>query len=129
MNNRRKLVIALGASALAAPLRSFAQPKQAPVLIGWLNIASREGGGQFLAAFKEGMAALGWKEGSNFVLEERWADAQTDRLQVLAGELAAKNPTLIVAAPTQSVASAAKAAPKTPIVIGSAADPAPGRHS
>ena len=64
MNNRRKLVIALGAGALTAPLVSFAQSKQKPVLIGWLNTASSQSSGSYLTAFKEGLAELGWKEGS-----------------------------------------------------------------
>jgi putative ABC transport system substrate-binding protein len=123
MNNRRKLLIVLGAGALAVPLRSLAQPKQAPVVIGWLNFGSRELDAKLLAAFKEGLAALGWREGSQVVIEERWANGRIERLQLLAEELAAKNPAVIVVAPTQSLAAAAKAAPKTPIVQVSAADP------
>ena len=123
MNNRRKLVIALGASALHAPLTSFAQSKQAPILIGWLVVQSRESTGHYLAAFKEGLAALGWKEGSQIVIEERWANGQYDRLPALAAELAGKKPALIVAAPSQTVAAVAKAAPHTPIVHATGSDP------
>ncbi len=96
---------------------------QAPAVVGWLNFGSRELDAQLLAAFKEGLAALGWKEGSQVVIEERWANGRIERLPQLAQELAAKNPAVIVAAPTQSLAAAAKAAPKTPIVQVSAADP------
>lgn len=123
MNTRRKILIALGGSVLAAPLHSLAQSKQAPVVIGWLNFGSRDSDAQLLAAFKEGFAALGWKEGSQVVIEERWANGRIERLQPLAEELAAKNPAVIVAAPTQSLAAAAKAAPKTPLVQVGAADP------
>jgi putative ABC transport system substrate-binding protein len=94
----------------------LAQSKQTPILIGWLASGSRESDGHWLAAFKEEFAALGWKEGSDFRLEERWADGRIARLQPLAEELAAKKPALIVAAPSQSVAAAAKVAPKTPTV-------------
>jgi putative ABC transport system substrate-binding protein len=96
---------------------------QAPVTIGWLNFGSRELDAQLLAAFRDGLAALGWKEGSQVVIEDRWANGRIERLPLLAEELAAKNPAVIVAAPTQSLAAAAKAAPKTPIVQVSAADP------
>jgi len=123
LNKRRTLVIALGAGALAAPFFSFAQPKQAPAVIGWLNVASRESGGQYLAAFKEGMTALGLREGSQYVIEERWAGGQYDRLPALAAELAGKKPALIVAAPSQTVAAVAKAAPHTPIVHATGSDP------
>ena len=95
----------------------IAQTKQAPVLIGWLHLGSRESGAQMLAAFTEGLAALGGKEGSQFRIEERWADGQEDRLPSLAPELAAKKPAIIAAFPVRAAAAATKAAPKTPIVL------------
>lgn len=100
----------------------FAQVKQ-PILIGWLSTGSREANEQWLAAFKEGMAALGWKEGSNFVLEERWAEGRYDRHASLAEELAAKKAVIIVTGSLLAVAAAVKAAPNTPIVMGASADP------
>ena len=123
MNRRRKLAMALAASAFAAPFTAFAQSRPAPVVIAWLSLNSRETGGRFLAAFKEGLAALGWKEGAQFVIEERWANSQYERLAPLAAELAAKNPAIFVAGPSQPVAAAAKAAPRTPIVHATGSDP------
>jgi len=117
MNKRRKLVILLGGCALVAPRMMFAQPKQAPVIIGWLNADSRESSAHYLNAFKEGLSAFGWKEGSQLVIEERWADARYGRLQSLTEELARKKAALIVAAPLVSVHAAAKAAPTIPIVM------------
>lgn len=113
---RAFLVAATAWPALAWAGAALAQSKQ-PILIGWLNSGSRDTHGNLLAAFKEGLAALGWKEGPNVVFEERWADGRTDRLPVLAGELAAKGPALIVAFPVHVAAAATKAAPKTPIVL------------
>ncbi len=63
------------------------------------------------------MAALGWKLGTHYVLEERHADARVDRLPALAQEIAAKTPAVIVADPTTSARAAAAAAPTTPIVL------------
>jgi putative ABC transport system substrate-binding protein len=117
VTTRREFLVALAVLS-AMPARA-----QAPAVVGWLNFGSRELDAQLLAAFKEGLAALGWKEGSQVVIEERWANGRIERLPQLAQELAAKNPAVIVAAPTQSLAAAAKAAPKTPIVQVSAADP------
>jgi putative tryptophan/tyrosine transport system substrate-binding protein len=119
---RRKLLITGAAlPALAWTSAARAQPKP-PIVIGWLHADSRESGAHYLAAFKEGLAALGWKEGSQFVLEERWADGQKARLPALAEELAAKKLTLIVAAPSYAVRPMAKAAPATPIVQASGGD-------
>jgi putative ABC transport system substrate-binding protein len=111
----------LGAAAVA-PRIALAQSKQ-PILIGWFHADSRDSSGQYLAAFKEGLAALGWKEGSQIVIEESWGDGRDARLQSLAEELAAKKPVVIVAAPTTAVGPVAKAAPRTPIVMASGGDP------
>jgi putative ABC transport system substrate-binding protein len=100
----------------------FAQLKQ-PILIGWLSLGSRESNAHSLAAFKEGLAALGWKEGSQVVIEERWADGRIDRLQPLAQELAAKKPALIVTSALETAVVAVKVAPKVPIVMATGADP------
>ena len=103
----------------------LAQSKQ-PILIGWLDGASREWSGHLFAAFKEGLAALGWKESSNVVFEERWAGGQVNRLPALAGELAARRPAVIVAFTRLATEAAAKAAPKTPIVLIGAIPVGPG---
>jgi putative ABC transport system substrate-binding protein len=121
VNNRRSLLIVLGATALA-PRAVFAQSND-PILIGWLHGDSRESSARYLGAFKEGLAALGWKEGSQIVIEEHWADGRYARLQSLAEELAGEKPVIIVAGPLQAVAAVAKAAPKTPTVMASGADP------
>jgi putative ABC transport system substrate-binding protein len=116
--NRRHFILAVGAwSAIGRTCAALAQSKQAPVLIGFLHAGSRHAQGHRLSAFKEGFAELGWREGSNFVVEEAWADGRYDRLQSLADALAAKHPAVIVAAPSEAVAAAAKAAPTTPIIV------------
>ena len=119
---RRRLLIASAAwPALAWSGAAFGQARRPPLVIGWLNANVR--GRRNIAAFKEGMAALGWKEGSGYVLEERWAEGQPDRLPALAQELKAKNPAVIVTAPSTTVtAAAARAAPSTPIVQGNGGD-------
>ena len=90
---RRNFILATAAWPLAARAgAALGQLKKAPVLIGLLDGGSREAYGHLFAAFKEGLAALGWKEGSQVVYEERWANGRTERLQPLAQELAAKKP-------------------------------------
>ena len=114
MTTRRDLLFLLGTIALV-PRKLLAQSKP-PVVIGWLHPGSRATGSQGLAPFKDRMAALGWKHDSTYVLVERWADAQVERLPVLAAELKASNPSVIVAVLDPSVIAAAKAAPDVPVV-------------
>lgn len=69
-----------------------------------------------LRPFKESLAELGWKEGEQFVIESRWADGRTDRLQTLADELVAKRPSIMVAIEGVATRAAAKASQNVPIV-------------
>src|SRR5262245_35299156 len=87
MNNRRKLVVALGACALSAPLRLFAQPKSKVWRIGYLGSEMADGSAQQLDAFRTGLKDHGYVEGRNIVIEYRWAEAVYERLPQLAVEL------------------------------------------
>ena len=113
---RRKVVLtaaALPALVWASSVRAQASP---PVLIGWLDSGTRESDLQLLDAFKGGMATYGWKEGAEYVIEERWLEGRMDQLPRLAQELAARKPRLILAQPSSLVLAASRAAPGIPIV-------------
>ena len=122
-STRRAFILAAAAwPAIGWTGAVLAQSKQ-PILIGWLSLGSRESGSLSLAALKEGLVALGWKEGSQIVFEERWGDERADRVPSLAGELAAKKPAVIVAAGARATVDAAKGAPRIPIVMVAGGDP------
>ena len=121
MTTRRELLVAFGVAPLAWAGAVFAQAKKPPVLVGYLSAGSRTAA--VFAVFKEEMAARGWKEGSNYVLEARFADGRVERLSSLAQELAAKKPAVIVTAPTPATIAAAKAAPTTPVVQATGGSP------
>lgn len=112
---RALLVAAIAWPALAQAGMALAQAKQ-PILIGVLNGGSREPSAGLLAAFKEALAALGRREGSDVVFEERWADGRQDSLLALGKELAVKKAAVIVAGSVSAAAATIRAAPKTPIV-------------
>ena len=118
MNNRRRLVIALGTCVVSGTV--FAQAKKPPIVIGWLSINSREREAQRIATFIDLLAALGWKERSQFLIEARWTEGQPDRVQPLAKELVAKKPAVVVAISLSAASAATKAAPDIPIVVSGA---------
>ena len=66
---------------------------------------------------------MGWKEGSQIVIEARWADGQVDRLVPLAQELVAKEPAVIVAADMRAAHRARREASQVPLVMVSDLDP------
>ena len=83
MTTRRKILLALGVSALTAPFQSFAQQQSKIWRIGLLDYGSRQSlldAGRY-GAFLQGMRELGYVEGKNFVVEARHADG--DRKSVV----------------------------------------------
>ena len=126
MNNRRKLIVALGAGALAGPLRSFAQQQGKPVRAGILVESSATGYQLQEKILSDAMRERGWVEGGNIVYDRVYAEGDLLRLPALAAELIARSPNLIFAF-TGSDARAALARTRTiPIVMTSANDPVAG---
>jgi putative ABC transport system substrate-binding protein len=125
MNSRRKLLVALGACALAAPLFSFAQQQGKVWRVGFLSQRGRPDSldSDVFGAFPRGMRELGYVEGKNLVIEWRFADGKVERLPSLASELVQMKVDVIVTNGTPATSAAQKATTTIPIVFGSAGDP------
>ncbi len=122
MNNRRKLVFALGAGALAAPLSSFAQKPPKVARIGYLGPTFAAGAATRIEALRAGLRELGYVEGKNLVIEFRWADDKYELLPKLAAELVGLKVDVIVTHGTPGTRAAAKATTTIPIVMATAGD-------
>jgi putative tryptophan/tyrosine transport system substrate-binding protein len=110
----------LALSLFAAPLAADAQPARKVYRIGVLTFASpldqveRE---RFLKALRE----LGHVPGQNLVLEDRWAG--TDRLPVVAAELAGLNVDVMVTYGWPAAKAAKEATGTVPVVFAVGSDP------
>jgi putative ABC transport system substrate-binding protein len=118
MNNRRKLVIALGAGALAAPFGSFAQQQGKVWRVGYL---AHDAGPE--KAFAQKVRELGYVDGQNIIIEYRIAGDRRERLPEFAAELVRLNVQVIVAPDPPSYRAAMDATKTIPIVIRSSSDP------
>ena len=124
MNNRRRLVIAFGAGALAAPLASWAQQGKVwriGFISGAAPPASLETAPQ--GGFLQGMRELGYVEGRHFVMEWRFAEAKAERYVEFAAELARLKVDVVVTGAPQAVRPMQQAASQIPIVMGISTDP------
>jgi putative ABC transport system substrate-binding protein len=77
----------------------------------------------FVAAFRQGLDALGYVEGHNMALDLRWADGRIERVPALAEELAALRPDVVVTSIAAAAIAASRAMPTTPIVSATLIDP------
>ena len=122
MNNRRKLIVAFGASALTVPFGSLAQQQGKVWRIGYLDLGSRQStvdSGRY-AALIDGLREHGYVEGKNIILEFRFADGDTNRLDGLATELVRQKVDLILSTGTPA-SHAAKRTTTTTCVSGGTA--------
>jgi putative ABC transport system substrate-binding protein len=127
---RRDFIAGIGAAA--SPLTARAQQPETPVL-GSLNLGSPDtarssgaGGvaGDYMTAFRQGLAEAGFVDGRTVLVEYRWANNQARRLGALAAELVQRRVSAIVAIDSGSAVLAARAAtPAIPIVFALGADP------
>jgi ABC-type uncharacterized transport system substrate-binding protein len=123
VNARRKLLVALAASAIAAT--THAQQSGKVWRIGFL--AARRLGpldSDFIGAFPRAMRDLGYVEGKNLIIEWRFVDdGNHERLVGMAAELVKLKVDIIVTGGTQATRAAQQATTAIPIVIGTAGDP------
>jgi putative ABC transport system substrate-binding protein len=92
--------------------------------IGILGGVSPEPFAQFMAAFRQGLKEVGYVEGQNVRVEERWARSRLERVPALANDLIQHNVAVIVTVGGTSVAKAVKArGTAIPVVFALGSDP------
>ena len=90
--------LSLAVAALTAAPAAEGQQTTQSARIGFLSGNRPETASDWKqrSPFYQGLADLGWREGTNLSVEWRWADGQLDRLPALAAELVELKPDVIV---------------------------------
>jgi putative tryptophan/tyrosine transport system substrate-binding protein len=123
---RRREFIATFGGAVAWPLAARAQQPDRMRRIGVLMALAEDDpeAKARLAAFRQGLEKRGWSEGRNVRIDTRVAsDASADQAQVLAKELIALQPDVILTHATPVVAALQRESRAIPIVFAPVADP------
>src|SRR5262245_63475940 len=113
---RREFITLLGGAAASWPSNGLGQSPPKRSLIGFLGASSKAAGARFYSGFSLGMRELGYLEGRDYGVEDRYADGDASRLPLLAEELVRLKPDVILAGSTASVVASKQATASIPIV-------------
>jgi putative tryptophan/tyrosine transport system substrate-binding protein len=119
--SRRALLVAGALAPLAAHAQFFDRTRRIAVLLGY---AAEDPVSQTrFAAFKEGLASIGWQEGQNLKMEIRWTEGDARRATEFAKELVALKPEVILSHTTPVTAAVLRETRTIPIVFTIVSDP------
>ena len=120
---QRILAVTLSAMLFALCFSAHAVQQSAKVpRVGYLSYGSVEIDKSLLAALQQGLRELGYLEGKNIIIEQRYAKGQADKLPELVTEFVRVNADVIVVT-GDPAAYAAKKGTAIPIVIVTSPDP------
>ena len=123
---RREFIVTLGGTAVAWPLAVWAQQGEQMRRIGVLiaGLTEKDSEGQLrMAAFRQGLQNLGWIEGRNVHIEERWPGGNNERLRSFAAELVGMRPDAIFAGNEAATMALQRTASTVPTVFAQVSDP------
>jgi putative ABC transport system substrate-binding protein len=118
---RREVITVLASAAAAWPVVARAQQLAAPV-VGLLRSTPSASFENIVAALRRGLTEVGFVEGRDVMIEQRWAEGRNDRLSALLADLINRQAAVIVAN-TAGAFAAKAAATKVPVVFATGSDP------
>ena len=119
----KSLSFGLAALLFALSLPAEAQQQKKVHRIGLLTTGFPDSLPHLINAFKQGLRDHGYVEGQNVLLELRYAEAQAERLPILAAELVHLKVDVIVAIPNPAIDALKQATQTIPIVMPIGSDP------
>src|SRR3954451_10265080 len=119
---RREFIAGLGAATWAAPASGETAERMRGIGV-LMNLASDDPVAQArIAAFRQELQQLGWTDGRDVRIDDRWA-GDAGRFQRYAEELLALAPDVILASATPSVQALRQVSRTVPIVFANVSDP------
>ena len=119
---RREFITLLGAAA-TWPVAARAQQAGKVWRIGFLYASTPASYPDNPEVFRKGMRAFGYVEGTDFIMEMRYAGGQYERWPDLAAELVRQNVDVIITGVSPAVRAARQASSTIPIIMAGVIDP------
>ena len=104
------------------PFNAHSQMSKPRRLIGWLSTSSPFATSPFFEAFAARLRELGFVEGRDVVILKMFSSGRNDVLPILAKQMIALNPDVIVTGGSGAIAALKNETKTVPIVFGTAGD-------
>jgi putative tryptophan/tyrosine transport system substrate-binding protein len=117
---RRDFMLLAGVTAMAW---NPASAEVAVTRLGFIQTGFRQENQSLLDAFRESLSALGWTDGDNIAVVDRWAEDRTEALPAIVKELIGSGVAVLVTAGTPATLAAKRASATLPIVLVAVDDP------
>ena len=122
--SKKVFALTLSAFLIALSFSVAAQQTGKVLRIGFLDSSTASGSAVLVEAFRQELSKLGWIEGKNITIENRFAENKgAERLKELAADLVRLKVNLIVVSGIAATLAAKKATTTIPIVMTRAGDP------
>src|SRR5580704_16066906 len=122
---RREFITLLGGAVASWPPAAYAQRPGRVRRLGVLMSTNENDplAQSRVAAFREGLAQAGWREGDNLAIEWRWSGGDIARTRAYAAELVQLAPDVLLGNGTPATAALKQATTTIPIVFAVVNDP------
>ena len=124
MTRRAALLFGFAAAAALGLLHAPpAEPQTKVARVGVVHVWWPLDDARAVAEFRKRLAELGWGEGRNLTIEERWTEGRNERLPSLMREVLARDVDVLMTYSTPGAVAAKNATTTVPIVVALMGDP------
>lgn len=120
---RRTLCLTLAVPLVALAGAVAAPGAGGPLRVAWVSMDKADANSPVIAAFRAGMAELGYTEGRNLTIDAWWADGSVPRLEQMRDDILRSKPDVIVTQGGVALRPMLHASVGVPVVFSMSADP------